>query len=40
MKNISPYVFPNFRGLSSEYPDKFLFESKLLYKKYDYEFDT
>lgn len=36
MKNISPFVLPNFHGLKSEYPKTFLFEFKVLCRTYDY----
>jgi len=40
MKNISPSVLPNFRGLPNEDLDQFLFEFKIICKTYDYELDN
>jgi len=40
MKSISPFILPNFRGLSNEDPDQFLFEFKILCKTYDYELNN
>jgi len=37
IKNISPYIFPNFKGLPIEDINQFLFEFKVLCKTYDYE---
>ncbi|KAH9325829.1 hypothetical protein KI387_006007 [Taxus chinensis] len=39
MKNISPAHLP-FRGMSSEDPDQFLFEFKVLCQTYDYKIDN
>jgi hypothetical protein len=36
MKKISPLVLPNFRGKTSEDPDQFPFEFKILFQMYDY----
>jgi len=36
MKNISPSALPNFRGVSSEDSDAFLFEFDVLCRSYDY----
>ena len=40
MKNIPLSTLPNFRGLSSEDPDEFLFEFDILCRSYDYISDT
>lgn len=40
IKKISPLILPNFRGLSTEDTDQFLFEFKILCKTYDYELDN
>lgn len=40
MKNISPSILPNFKGISSEDPDQFLFEFKVICRTYDYETDA
>lgn len=37
MKNISPAHLPTFIGMSSEDPDQFLFEFKVLCQTYDYK---
>ncbi len=36
MKNISPYVLPNFHGLRNEDPETFLFEFEVVCRTYDY----
>jgi len=40
MKNISPLVLPNYRGLPNEDPNQFLFELKIICKIYDYELNN
>lgn len=40
MKNISPAFLPTFCGLSSEDPDQFIFEFKVLCQTYDYKNDN
>lgn len=40
MKNISPTFLPTFCGLSSEDPDQFIFEFKVLCQTYDYKNDN
>ena len=40
MKNISPFVLPNFYGLRSEDPETFLFEYEVLCRTYDYLEDS
>jgi len=39
MKNNSPSVLPHFHGLTTEYPDTFLFEFFVLCRTYDYAED-
>jgi hypothetical protein len=36
MKKIPLSAFPNFHGLSTKYPDEFLFEFDILCRSYDY----
>jgi hypothetical protein len=36
MKNIPPYVIPNFHGMASEDPDAFLFEFDIFSHTYGY----
>jgi hypothetical protein len=36
MKNIPLSALPNFHGLSTKYPDEFLFEIDILCRSYDY----
>ena len=36
MKNISPFILPNFHRLKSEDPETFLFEFEVLCRTYDY----
>lgn len=40
MKNISPFILPNFHGLRNEDPKTFLFEFEVLCRSYDYLLDT
>src|ERR1700733_10110762 len=39
MKNISPSALPHFHGLTTKYPDTFLFEFVVLCRTYDYTED-
>lgn len=39
MKNISPFILPNFHGLRSEDPETVLFEFEVLCRSYDYLLD-
>ena len=39
MKNISPSVLPHFHGLTTEYPNTFLFEFVVICRTYDYAED-
>jgi hypothetical protein len=36
MKNIHPYVLPNFKGMRSEDPETFLFEFEIICRSYGY----
>lgn len=40
MKNIPPFVLPNFYGMSTKDPDSFLFEFDILCRTYGYIDDT
>jgi len=40
MKNISPFVLPNFHGLKSEDTETFLFEFEVLCRTYEYLEDS
>ena len=40
MKNISPYILPNFHGLRNEDPETFIFEFEVLCRSYDYLHDA
>ena len=40
IKNINPTALPNFRGLSTEDPDTFLFEFEVVCRTYDYPADS
>lgn len=40
IKNISPFILPNFHGLGNEGPKTFLFEFQVLRRPYDYLLDT
>lgn len=40
MKNIPPFVLPNFYGMSTEDPDSLMFEFDILCHTYGYTNDT
>lgn len=40
MKNIPPYLLPNFYGMASEDPDSFLFEFDIVCRTYGYTDDS